>query len=389
MKLKKAIQYLLVFMLVFSFSVVGVSAADFRVGEKTGGSISIGADESVKNLYTAGNIVSVEADVEKGLYAGGNAVTINGDVENTLNAGGGTLIVNGDVGGSMHGAGGTVVVGGKIADDLFIGGGNISITKSAAVGGDLILGAGTANIQAPIAGDVYLSGGEVFIDSEIGGDVVIESVEKLKLGSNAIINGNLKYNSPKEAEIDDNASILGTIDYNNPTSGQTNKKENIAAILFAIISIGILIKLVGAIIVGLVFIYLFKRYTKNAVTESLTKFWPSLGIGFAALFLTPIVIILLLFTVVGIWLAIMIALIYILSIFIAASLAPIIFGSWLIKILKKNKSYAIGWLEVVAGVIVLMLVGAIPFIGWIVGLVFMLISLGALYKLVYKAITTK
>ena len=375
----------LAFMLVFSLSVASVSAADFRIGEKTGGSISIGADEDVKNLYTAGNIVSIDANVQKSLHAGGNTVTVNGNVESNLCAGAGTLVVNGDVGGSMHGGGGTVVIQSKITDDLFIGGGNVSITKSASIGGDLVMGAGTANIEAPIAGDVYLSGGEVFINSEIKGNVIIKSVENLKLGSNAIIGGDLKYNSPKEAKISESASILGAIDYN-VSKNYEGTKDNMATIIFAIISIGILIKIVSAIVVGLILVYLFKRYTQNTVNESLGKFWPSLGVGFAALFLTPIIIVLLLFSVIGIWLAILIALIYVLLLTIAATLAPIIFGSWLIKIIKKEKSYKIGWPAVVTGVIILMLVKIIPVVGWLTALVFMLISLGAIYRLVYKAI---
>ena len=110
--------------------------------------------EKVKNLYVGGNLVSISADVEKGLYVGGNVVTVDGDVEDHLFIGGSTVMIRGDVGGTIHAGGGTVVIDGAVTDDLFVGGGTVTISKSASIGGDLIVGGGHGYMEVPFKGKV-------------------------------------------------------------------------------------------------------------------------------------------------------------------------------------------------------------------------------------------
>jgi len=80
MKIKKFVylSFLIVFALFFTLQ--GAQAADFRVAVKNKGNIHVEENENIKNLYTAGNIVSIDADVQKGVHAAGNVVTINGNV---------------------------------------------------------------------------------------------------------------------------------------------------------------------------------------------------------------------------------------------------------------------------------------------------------------------
>ena len=75
---------------------------------------------------------------------------------------------------------------------------------------------------------------------------------------------------------------------------------------------------------------------------------------------------------VGIWLAGLVGIAYALLIFLASGLTSIVFGSWLIKVVKKQSEYKINWQVVVIGVIVLKLVVLIPFVGWLIGFIFIL-----------------
>ena len=134
---------------------------------------------------------------------------------------------------------------------------------------------------------------------------------------------------------------------------------------------------------------IFRNVTKQAVRESLAHFWANLGRGFAALILTPVAAIIILVTVIGAWLAGLIGIAYALMVFLSLALANIAFGSWLIKMVKKRDKYSVNWQAVVLGVIVLKIIVLIPFVGWLVGLIFVLISLGALYRIVYRNIVLK
>jgi len=305
----------------------------------------------------------------------------------TVYSGAGTLIINGEIEGSVHGGGGSVVVNSKIEGDLFVGGGSVVISKSASVGDELFVGGGTVDIQGPVFGDAYMVGGTIVINSEIQGNVKIRSANKIKLGSNARITGNLEYNSEEEIEIEEGAVVLGetTIVTKKGFGGDDPSKGLILAIIFGIISLAILVKIMGLIVVGLVLIRWFKDITQKVIKESLTDFWKNLGIGLLALIVIPIVTIILLATIIGIWLGIIVGVLYVLSILLAGTLASITFGSWAIAVIRKNKDYSISWKVVVGGVVALALIKLIPVLGVLVSLVFMLISLGAIYRLAYRA----
>lgn len=370
MNSRKRIFLVLGIILVSFFCVSTVTAAEFQMAKK-GKNVIV--DEEVKNLYTAGNIVSINADVEKNLHAAGDVITISGNVENNIYVVGGTVVIKGDVGGTVHVGAGNILIEGEIEDDLFLGGGTVTLTESSLVGGDLIVGAGIIEVKGPVDGNIHMAGGEVFIDSKIGGNVKINAGKELRLGSKAEIVGDLKYSSVKEVVMDEGASVLGETTYKEIKAGGTG-----------ILTLGFLIRLLAIMVVGLVLVYLFRAVTERVIKESLGHFWANLGRGFGALILIPIACIILAVTVIGLWLAGLIGVAYVLMIFLSVVLASIVFGSWLIKVLGKKSKYPVDWKAVVVGAITLNLIVLIPFIGWLVKFVFVLISLGAVFQLVRK-----
>ncbi len=358
-----------------------VMAAKFQIANK-GGDVLV--NEEAKNLYTAGNIVSINADIKKSLHAAGNAITVNGNVEDNICIVGNTVVIKGDAGGSVHAGAGNVLIEGRIKDDLFLGSGTVTLAETSSVGGDLIVGAGIVEIRGPVDGDIRLAGDEVFINSKIGGNVNIKAGEELKLGKKAEITGDLKYSSVKEVEMDEGAKVLGETTFKQIRDKDDKGLFEKTGILMGILTLGFLIRLLTIIAAGLVLVYLLKAFTGRVVKESLGHFWANLGRGFGALILIPIVCIILAITVVGLWLAGLMGATYVLMILLSMVLASIVFGSWLIKILGKKSEYPVDWKAIVVGAIVLNLVVLIPFIGWIVRLVFLLISLGAVSQLVHR-----
>lgn len=388
--MKKIIGVILGLILVLRLSATTIIAAEFRfAGEE--GNITVSETEEVKNLYTGGNFVSINADVEKGLYVGGNVVTVDGDIGDHLIIGGSTVMIRGDVGGTIHAGGGSVVIEGAVTDDLFVGGGTVTISESASVGGDLIVGGGVVNILGPVEGDVFLGGGQVIINSSIGGSVKAE-VENLELGEEAMISGDIAYKSSKEMTIAEGATLLGETEFTEVSktevykaSGETLK----SGLLPWLVSMGLLVKFLVSITTGLTLVYFFNKWTQVFVKEAFTNFWANLGVGFATLVSVPVVAIVLLITVVGASLAGLTGIIYTLMLFLALPLATITFGSWLMKVLWNRDKYIADWKAVVLGVVAINLLFLIPPIGWLVKLTFMLIGLGSLYRLAYKALVVK
>ncbi len=384
MKSKKIVfAFLGSLIVLFSLSVVFARAAEFRVA-KEGQNINVSKDESVKNLYTAGNIVSIDGEVKNDLYTAGNVITIESDVENNFAGAGGTITIKGDVGNNVHVAGGTVIVQGEIAEDLFIAGGNVLLAKTATVKGDLIVGGGTVDIEGPVVGNVSIGGGKVTINNKMEGQVKI-MVDSLTIGETAEIAKDIKYTSPKKAQIHKDAKILGKVDFNQREINKVDKSSVASGIFGALVTL-LLFDIITCVVVGLALVYIFNKLVKSVVIESLKNVWGNMGVGFAVLFLAPIIGIILAITVVGLYLAGLFFLLYALLLTLSLIIASIVLGSLLLKILKKEKDYEVGWQEVVVGVVVMKIVWFIPLIGWLLCAVFTLVSIGAVSRLAYGSI---
>jgi len=366
-------------------------AAEVKLASEKKGNITLAEDDSARNLYTAGNIISINGLVEEDLIAVGNIITVNGPVEDDLMAAGSTVVVRGMVGGSARLAGGNVVIDGNIEQDLILAGGNITISESSSIEGDLLIAGGNIDLQAPVKGFVRIIGGLATINSSIGGKLEAE-VDELILGEKTIINGDLIYKSKEEAEIAEGAVINGEIDYQKQTKQglvESKLRPERKGWFYGIFTLAFLWKMIVSIALGLVLVYLFRRLTEPVVKNSLGRFWVSISYGFSALILVPVAIVILFISLIGAGIAGLLIPAYAFTIGLAFALAPIIFGSWLIKIIKKEEQYKVGWPAVVIGVIVAHLVMLIPIVNWLVGLIFVLIGLGALYRLIYQSLMKK
>ena len=344
------------------FSGLSVSAAEFIFPEKEGGSVVI--NEELENVYTAGSVVSINSNIGKGLHAGGNAIIVKGDVSGTVYAGGGSVFIEG-----------------TIEDDLFIGGGDVTLTETSSVKGDLIAGVGKITIDGPIGGNILLGGAEVVINSKVAGNVKINA-DNLEFGDNAEIAGNLEYTAKEESKID-KSKVLGEVIFHQKKAVKAGLFKN-PKVFLGLLTLSLLLRFLSVIAVGLIFVYLLKRFTGEVVKESLQKFWPNLGIGFGLLASIPVVCIILTISVIGLWVAGIIGALYVLLLILSSVFASIILGTWLIKIITKKQEYIIDWKAVVVGMIAIKFLMFIPFIGWLAKFIFFLIALGALAQWIYR-----
>lgn len=109
----------------------------------------------------------------------------------------------------------------------------------------------------------------------------------------------------------------------------------------------------------------------------LAKVWPSLGLGVLALLLTPIIVIILLITIIGLPLAFILFALWLIAIYASKILVGILIGRDLINnYWPKQKDSLI--LAMIVGIIIASLIFALPIIGRIVSLLAMLWGLGGI-----------
>lgn len=351
-------------------------AAEFRSSKEAEATIVVGKNEVLKNLYVAGNTVNIDGEVKSDLVAAGSTIVINNNIEDDLLAAGGTLNIRGDVGKNARVAGNNVYISGKVGQDLMVAGNSVDLGGDSEVEGDFIAVGSIVNINGNIKGKVYVSGEKISINGQIDGDIVIKNVSDLTIGDSAKINGKLSYSSPNEADISPNALVVGDIDYKKISAGEhVWKAMRATEILY-----GILMSFTAL----LVLILMFPKPARSVVESAFQNYWAKIGWGLFALVVVPMASIFLMITIIGVKLAVIVCLIYGLLLLISTLISPLIAGSYIIKLFKKDKDLRVDWLSALVGVASLTLIGFIPIIGWIAIAFLFLLSLGILGMNLWK-----
>lgn len=360
---------------------LSAQAFEYRVPDDAG-NVSVGADESPKNLYLGGGTVDVRANTAGDLVVGGGVLELSGTIEDDLIAGGGTVTLTGDVGDSVRIGGGNVRIDSTIGGDLLVGAGTVVITKDAHIRGDLIVGSGMVTVNGPVDGMIRAGAGSLTLASTVGGDVIIEGAETVTLDATAVLNGALKYSALKPAAIADGAQVKGQTTYTeikDPSYGASQfgsselKRAITAAGFMALIG-----RIIMVTVLALVLLALVRPIMEQTIKRAYAEFWPSLGLGLAVLVLSPIVLVMLLVTLVGSMVAGAGLLVYGLLIILAKATTVAVIGAGLYHWLGNKKDWPLTWQTIVVGALATELLMLIPLIGWFAGCVFFLMTLGAL-----------
>lgn len=358
-------------------------AADYKISQDS--SVTIGKNEQVKNIYAAGNSVTSDAAVGGDLVAAGGTVTVNGSVAQSLLAAGGNLNIAGPINQNARIAGGTIIVSSTVGQDLNIAGGSINITNSSTTTGDLLATGGTITLDGIVNGSSKISGGDVVINGTINGNADIYG-QTIKIGDKAVIKGKLHYWSDKEITIPSSAQV-GSVEFTRQE--RTRGTANLAGFL----TVTKLLSLLGTILLLLALRYLFPELTKQVdnkvYADSRNTILAQLGIGLLILVATPIILLMLAVSVIGLKIALVLGLAYALFLAITSAYSPLLIGSGIMRLAKKFDQHDLNWVTILIGVIVAAILSLIPGLGWLILFLFFLATLGATSTAFYEHLVTK
>lgn len=347
-----------------------VYAAEFRTGDQ----ISISeTQEPLVNPYIFGGNIRIDAPISNELTTAGGDIFIDAPVEGSALVAGGNISLRGSVGNNARIAGGNITIDSPITNDLVVAGGSVTVTPEASVGGDLLFAGGSLRVEAPVNGNIRVAGGNVIINGRVNGDITGE-VEKLELGPQAVIAGNLSYKSPERAQIAQGAAVQGRTDYKQSEDRRDDGRDTGAFITGAA-----LYKLLADILITVLFIYFFRGALASVFARMKASPLRSGAIGFGVFFLMPLAA---LFLLILVWLGVAGLLTYVL-LYIVALFVMKAFIGWIImtwwKDSKKEK-YILDWRAGIIGPIVVFLLLLIPILGWLAIAIIFLIGLGALVE---------
>ena len=363
----------LLFIFVFIFLPLGALQA---ASTKAGNTVYIAKEEIVSgNLYASGQTIIVDGTIGGDLIVAAQTITVNGRIEGDIIAAGQDIVINGEVGGNIRIAGNNLNINGTVTRNVNAFGSKIILGPNSKIGWDAYLAGANTEIRGTIDGNLNGQVAQALITGKIGKDANLKlsnggDNQELKISSEAIINGDLTYTARNKADISAQASIAGQVLQKTVEPKETNGWLIwIWSKLFAVFS---------ALAVGLFLIFIGRDVTTtilNKLNESPLKM---LLPGLLLLFVVPPITIVLIFTLIGIPLALMLSAWWISTAYLAKIYGALFVGQLILKKLSNKENVALSW-SLTLGVIICWLLFAIPYVGWLISLAASCFGLGGIW----------
>lgn len=359
--MRKVLVYFLVS--VFTFLFVSASSVSAKVMANDNGPVVVAKTEVVNDdLFVGAQSVLIDGVVNGDVFIGASTVKINGTINGNLHVGASVFDLSGTVKGNVYaGAQNLTVANASISGSLITGGATVVVDKDTTIGGSIITGAGSLNISSQVKRSIYAGAGN------------------LTLGDTTKVGKDLYYASDSVANISGSAKILGST-YKAEQSDKAKKdaeafKNDFPKFIKGFNFAGTMVSLIGALIVGFIYIKLFGGHAVSASDLVTNSFWKSLGVGLTVSIVFIPAVIILLITVIGIPLAGVSVLVFLLYSALAKVVAGLAFGGWAKNALKRKMSINMTF---ALGLLLIYLLKMVPMIGLITGLAVFWSGLGAL-----------
>ena len=287
------------------------------------GGVALPAAPILGSLRTANQVIVTEDDVvREDLYAVGGRTIVEGVVQGDLIVLTGEVIVTGKVEGDIVGlVGGPVRLGGEVGESVLVAA--VSLETVGRVGADVSGFVGEARVGGEVGRDVLVTGGEVEVTARVGRDVrsqawrlivngevgrdIAARVDDMVLGDAARITGDVTFRASDEARVSPAAAVGGAL---------------VQAQVLAPVWAQALTRLVGwlsvlgFIVAGVALFWVFRGTGPRAVRVARDRPWRSALVGLGVLVVPPIVALPLFLTLVGLPVALLILLFWVLGLFL-------------------------------------------------------------------------
>lgn len=258
----------------------------------------IKADEVVDgSAYLAGDSVRVEGTIKGDLYcASGKDIVITGHIE-------GDIICAGDkltIGGTAHNvrvAGQTVRLSGEYSGNVSAFGVYVDTESSTTITGDLTGGAQVVNLGGRVGRDVAIGADKMAVTGNVGRDITGEFTE-LRVARDAAVGGSIYYTSDKDVVVD--GKVSGELRRTEMSAREGHAGNYVDGLAFG------LALMLGLILMAIVLALVAPHKLRTITTISGKDVLVAVAIGFLTVFVLPLVLIFIAFTIVGIPIALIV-----------------------------------------------------------------------------------
>ncbi len=339
--------------------------------------ISIAADETIDDtLIVFADEVDVRGTITGDLIAFARRINIPGAVHGNVITFGQNVYVTGTVGGDIFGFAQTLQAKGDIAKNLWAFASDIAIDTDGKLGQNATIFGANVNVDGEVGRDFTAYAGTLSWSGKVGRNLNFHGGQ-LTVQPSSTIGRDLHAWVPREenAQIDPNAKIQGE------TKVELVKREEGSKYLTIGFYFGQFLRIVGAFLAGLLLFWLLPGL-KRAPLSSGLGLLASGGIGFLAAVATPVAVIILAITVIGLPIALVTLSFWLLALY----LSKIVIARYIGSILLGNGNDTMGStaLSLLIGITIIVVAINLPFIGGILNILLMLIGLGAFLITAYR-----
>jgi hypothetical protein len=354
-----------------ALSVVGPGAMGVEIQRVQ--QYAAGPDDIVaEQLFVAAQQIDFSGTAHDDVFfLAGQSVSVTGHVLNDLWAFARTMHIGGSIGDHARLLGTTITFAGTVDNSLSAAGSTVHVMTNAVVRGSLNLLGENVIVEGEVKGITRILAQHITLAGRMHDDVSIVADDIVVLGG-TLIEGNLTYTAGRELILDKNVSLKGELIRKEPTRpapDATRRSLLQSLILQAMLCF-------SALLAGTAFIGLFPQATGAAVRTIRASPWKCVFAGVGGFCLIPLLSIMLLFTLVGIPLAILLLLGYAILLYISQIPVALALGSALLR-RRGPQSFGQIALALITGLVFLYILSLLPIIGFTVLLAVLLIGLGA------------
>lgn len=316
--------------------------------------------------------INVNGEVKENQEIQGSSILLGNYVENTNKVSGLDMTLGNTIkyeGESEYllSAGNNIEINGTVKNDGFVFGNIVNFNENSIIERDLLVLASNVTISGTIKKDVTIYASTVTINGNIenvnikANEIIIE---------NANIN-NLSYNEDAVIEVKD--SQVNTTNLTEKLQSEVTIQDQIMNFIYNL----------GGILVIFLALYLlapklFKKIESNNANITVLNVFSMFGFGTLSLILIPVIFILLLTITFCIPLAILLLILYVLAIWLSSIFTGYLLGYviWTKLMKKENNPLLTGLI----GIVVLNLLGIIPYIGILITVISVMIGIGVILQ---------
>lgn len=319
------------------------------------------------DLFFGGRNLEMEGIVKGDIIVGSQNTVIKGKIGDNLYAWSEVIRIEGEVGDGVIAFAKSVIVKGKINGDLIAYGGSVDILDGSEITGDIYVGTGHLLIQnAFVHGGIQGGAGSVSLNGTIQKNIEIDAGhinfgEAFSSGGTVIITMNempaeALANAPKNLEI------------------------KIKPVTFFFAKFSFYWFLLSMFIIGIIIIILMRPVYDNMIIYGNRNILTDLGIGVLFLLLMPIIA---LISIIVLPLAFILAALYLIILYLSKIFTSYILGEFLFRKLLPNRQFN-PYLTFFTGLIILTLCIKIPYVGFLITLLTMILGSGTFIYYIFK-----